>query len=44
MNVVEELQALDINDVGRWPLMFRAAVIAIVFVVVVGDLLVLVDV
>lgn len=36
MNVVEELQALDINDVGRWPLMFRAAVIAIVFVVVVG--------
>jgi type IV pilus assembly protein PilO len=36
MNVVEELQALDINDVGRWPLAFRAAVIAIVFVVVVG--------
>ncbi len=36
MNLVEELQALDINDVGRWPLMFRAAVIAIVFVVVVG--------
>jgi type IV pilus assembly protein PilO len=36
MNVVEELQALDINDVGRWPLVFRAAVIAIVFVVVVG--------
>ena len=36
MNLVEELQALDINDVGRWPLMFRAGVIAIVFVVVVG--------
>ncbi len=36
MNLVEELQALDINDVGRWPLAFRAAVIAIVFVVVVG--------
>jgi type IV pilus assembly protein PilO len=36
MNVVEELQSLDINDVGRWPLVFRAAVIAIVFVVVVG--------
>lgn len=36
MNLVEELQALDINDVGRWPLVFRAAVIAIVFVVVVG--------
>ena len=36
MNVVEELQNLDANDVGRWPLAFRAAVIAIVFVVVVG--------
>ena len=36
MNLVEELQALDVNDVGRWPLVFRAAVIAIVFVVVVG--------
>ena len=34
MNVVEELQSLDINDVGRWPFVFRAAVIAIVFVVV----------
>ncbi len=36
MNVLEEIQSLDINDVGRWPLAFRAAVIAIVFVVVVG--------
>ena len=36
MNVVEELRSLDVNDVGRWPLMFRAAVIAIVFVAVVG--------
>ena len=36
MNVVEELQNLDVNDVGRWPVAFRAAVIAIVFVVVVG--------
>jgi type IV pilus assembly protein PilO len=35
MNVVEELKSLDINDVGRWPLVFRAAVIAIVFVLVV---------
>ena len=34
MNLVEELQALDINDVGRWPFVFRAAVIAIVFVAV----------
>lgn len=36
MNLVEELQSLDFNDVGRWPLVFRVAVIAIVFVVVVG--------
>jgi len=36
MNIVEELQNLDVNDVGRWPLAFRAAVIAIVFVVVLG--------
>ena len=36
MNIVEELQSLDVNDVGRWPLAFRAAVITIVFVVVVG--------
>jgi type IV pilus assembly protein PilO len=36
MNLVDELKNLDINDVGRWPLVFRAAVISIVFVVVVG--------
>lgn len=36
MNIVEELQSLDINDVGRWPLLFRGAVIAIVFVAVVA--------
>jgi type IV pilus assembly protein PilO len=36
MNLVEELQSLDINDVGRWPFAFRAAVIAIVFAAVVG--------
>ncbi len=36
MNIVDELQSLDINDVGRWPLAFRAAVIAIVFFGVVG--------
>jgi type IV pilus assembly protein PilO len=36
MNLVEELQSLDVNDVGRWPFGFRAAVIAIVFVLVVG--------
>ena len=36
MNVVEELKSLDVNDIGRWPFAFRAAVIAIVFVVVLG--------
>ncbi len=36
MNVLEELKTLDANDVGRWPLPFRAAVIAIVFVAVIG--------
>ena len=36
MNLLEELQALDVEDVGRWPFVFRAAVIAIVFVAVLG--------
>ncbi len=36
MNLVEEIQSLDINDVGRWPLPFRLAVILIVFLLVVG--------
>ena len=36
MNLVEELQSLDVNDVGRWPFVFRAAVIALVFAFVVG--------
>ncbi len=34
MNIVEELQSLDVNDVGRWPLLFRAAVIVLVFIAV----------
>jgi type IV pilus assembly protein PilO len=34
MNVVDELKNLDVNDVGRWPLVFRAAVILIAFVAV----------
>jgi type IV pilus assembly protein PilO len=36
MNLVEELKVLDVNDVGRWPLVFRAAVIFMVFLAVVG--------
>jgi type IV pilus assembly protein PilO len=34
MNVLEELQTLDVNDVGRWPLVFRVGVIGIAFAVV----------
>jgi type IV pilus assembly protein PilO len=36
MNVVEELQSLDINDVGRWPLLFRLGLIVLTFAVVTG--------
>jgi type IV pilus assembly protein PilO len=36
MNLVEELRSLDVNDVGRWPLPFRIAVILLVFLVVSG--------
>ena len=36
MNVLDELKNLDVNDVGRWPFAFRVAVIAIVFVAVLG--------
>lgn len=36
MNIVEELQSLDVNDVGRWPSAFRIAVIALVFIAVLG--------
>lgn len=36
MNFLDELRALDVNDVGRWPFAFRAGVIGIVFAVVVG--------
>jgi type IV pilus assembly protein PilO len=36
MNLVEELQSLDVNDVGRWPLPFRLAVIILVFLLVSG--------
>ena len=36
MNFIEELQSLDANDIGRWPFAFRAGVIGIVFLLVVG--------
>ena len=34
MTLIEELQSLDINDIGRWPLVFRAAVVVLVFIAV----------
>jgi type IV pilus assembly protein PilO len=34
MNIIEELRSLDINEPGRWPLPFRIAAIALVFVVI----------
>ena len=36
MNIIEELQSLDMNDIGRWPFVFRAAAVAIVAVVATG--------
>ncbi len=38
MNFLEELRNLDINDIGRWPLVFRAILIGIIFAVVAGAL------
>jgi hypothetical protein len=34
MSILDELKSLDANDVGRWPLVFRLAVIVIVFAAV----------
>jgi type IV pilus assembly protein PilO len=34
MSVIDDLQSLDPNDVGRWPLGFRIGAIAIIFIAV----------
>ena len=34
MNVIEELRTLDTSDPGRWPLLFRAVAVGVVFVAV----------
>ena len=34
MNFLHQLRSLDANDIGRWPFVFRAMLIAIIFVVV----------
>ena len=36
MNLVEELKSLDVNDIGRWPLLFRLAAVALTFLAVLG--------
>jgi len=34
MNFLEELQNLDVNDIGRWPFVFRAIFVALAFALV----------
>lgn len=36
MSLLDDLQSLDINDVGRWPFVFRAGLIGIVFAIALG--------
>jgi type IV pilus assembly protein PilO len=35
-NLIEELKALDFNDIGRWPLLFRAAFVGLFFSIAVS--------
>ena len=37
MNLLEEVQNLDINDIGRWPLVFRAAFVGLFFTITIGS-------
>lgn len=39
MNFLEQLRQLDPRDVGRWPFLFRALAVAVVFVVTTGLLI-----
>lgn len=36
MNFLDQLRSLDFNDIGRWPLLFRALFIGLLFLLVVG--------
>ena len=36
MNLLQELKNLDTRDVGRWPLLFRAAAIGLLFIALTG--------
>jgi type IV pilus assembly protein PilO len=35
-NIIEEIRNLDVNDIGRWPLLFRVAFIALAFIAATG--------
>ncbi len=39
MNFIDQLRALDIKDLGRWPFLFRALGVGVVFIVVSGLLI-----
>ncbi len=39
MKFIEQLQQLDPRDIGRWPLLFRALAVALVFLVITGGLI-----
>lgn len=36
LDFLEELKSLDFNDIGRWPFLFRAAAVALTFVIATG--------
>ena len=36
LNFLEELKSLDLNDIGRWPFIFRAAAVVLVCVIATG--------
>ena len=36
MNLLDELRNLDLNDIGRWPFVFRAAAVVIAGVIATG--------
>jgi len=39
MNFLQEVQQLDPKDIGRWPLLFRALAVGLIFVVLTGVLI-----
>ncbi|MFZ2507949.1 MAG: type 4a pilus biogenesis protein PilO [Steroidobacteraceae bacterium] len=39
MKFIEQLRQLDPRDIGRWPFLFRALAVALVFVVITGGLI-----